>query len=133
MTVLLREAAERLRSGHGLTFRERLQVERTLFRMTARRVHLDLGQDILSMSRPAFLALCQSYRETLERRPPAMVTRAFDAIELIRALASADPYVVNENIRQFAEEAPTGLAALPSILWELADRAQRDPSLLATD
>lgn len=126
MTRVVLRAVERLRSGHGLTFRERIQVERAVFRLTAARVRRDLGQDILSMSGTAYRELCAKYSRDRDGRPPLAVMRGFEAIDMIRALASADPYVVNENISQLADKAPTGLATLPAILSECAELALSD-------
>jgi hypothetical protein len=106
-----------------LTFRERIQIERTVFRLTAARVRRDLGQDILSMSGTAYRDLCAKYSGEKDGSPPLAVRRGFEAIDMIRALASADPYVVNENISQFADTAAIGLAALPGVLAELAELA----------
>jgi hypothetical protein len=84
------------------------------------------------MNGTAYFELCAKYGESQYARPPLTVRRGFEAIDMIRVLASADPYVINENIRQFADEAPTGLAALPGVLSELAELAQNCRESLRT-
>jgi hypothetical protein len=47
------------------------------------------------------------------------VHRAFAAMALIASIANVDPYVLNENISRVVHRYSTGVATLPSVLFEL--------------
>ena len=49
----------------------------------------------------------------------APINHAFLATRLIAAVASADPYVVNESVANVIGEYSTGLATLPMVLQNL--------------
>jgi hypothetical protein len=120
-------AADRLAAGRGLSYRERLQVERGVFHLTAANVMREFGWPLQSMGTGAHDELvyyCQRSNVPAENQGLAAIELGFDAMRLISSIANADPYVLNENISRVVHRYSTGVATLPRVLRELV-AAQR--------
>lgn len=112
-------AADELAAGRGLGYRQRLRLERAVFRILCGYVQRSFGWELQSMSssaRAQFLAHC----ETLALQPTdprlAFVNHAFEVMRLVASIANADPYVLNENISRVIHRYSTGVATLPLTL-----------------
>ena len=112
-------AADELAAGRGLGYRQRLRLERAVFRILCDYVRRLFDWELRSMSRSAraqFLAHC----ETLALQPTdprlVFVNHAFEVMRLIASIANADPYVLNENISRVIHRYSTGVATLPLAL-----------------
>lgn len=121
MTAIL-AAADRLAAGRGLSYRERLQVERAVFRLTAANAMREFGWPLQSMSAGAhdeLVRYCQRSNIPAENQGLAAIELGFGAMRLIGSIANADPYVLNENISRVVHRYSTGVATLPLVLREL--------------
>ncbi len=128
--TLLR-AADHLAAGRGLDYRERLQLERAVFRLTSPDAIRAFGWVLSSMcpnARDELVTHC----ETLGVRPdhPTLrtVNDGFAVMRLIASIANADPYVLNENLSRVLHRYSTGVGTLPSALRDLAAAHSEAPS-----
>lgn len=113
-------AADNLASGRGLGYRERLQLERAVFRLTAANAIRAVGHPLQSMSAAAHDELLHYTRETdAPTTQLAAIELGFTAMRLISRIANVDPYVLNENISRIVHRYSTGVATLPLVLREL--------------
>lgn len=114
-------AAEHLAAGRGLNYRERLQLERAVFRLTSDHAKRAFDWSLQSMSGPArdeFAAYCEASGIEAGNLGLAAVNLGFEVMRLIASIANADPYVLNENISRILHRYSTGIATLPCILRE---------------
>ena len=118
-TKAILSAADSLAAGRGLNYRERLQLERAVFRLTALNAMCELGRPLQSMSADARDELV-SYPEGSGLSPEkrAAIELGFTAMRLISSIANVDPYVLNENISRIVHRYSTGVATLPRVLRE---------------
>jgi hypothetical protein len=113
--TLLR-AADRLAAGRGLDYRERLQLERAVLRLTSADAMRAFGWVLNSMypsARDELAAHCQ--------------TLGIGAT----SIANADPYVLNENISRVVHRYSAGVATLPSALRNFAAAHSQPPGRYA--
>jgi len=116
-------AAEHLAAGRGLNYRERLQLERAVFRLTSYHAKRAFGWSLHSMSAPArdqFAAYCEMSGIEASNPQLVAVNLGFEVMRLIASIANADPYVLNENISRILHRYSTGVATLPCTLREFA-------------
>lgn len=112
-------AADQLASGRGLDYRERLRLERAVFRMTSDRATRAFGRPLQSMGAAAcdqFASHCVAVGIETDDARFVIVDLGFEVMRLIASIANADPYVLNENISRILHRYSTGVATLPSIL-----------------
>lgn len=117
-------AAKHLADGRGLSYRQRLQLERAVFRLTSGHAKRAFGWSLHSMSvaaRDQFLTYCKE--AGIEDCDPRLVIiyHGFAIMQLIASIANADPYVLNENISRIIHRYSTGVATLPSVLHDFVD------------
>lgn len=120
-TNAILDAADRLAAGRGLNYRERLQLERAVFRLTAANALREFGWPLQSMSAVAhdeLVRYCKQSDITSENQRLATLELGFAAMRLISSIANADPYVLNENISRIVHRYSTGVATLPLVLRE---------------
>jgi hypothetical protein len=120
-------AARQLAAGRGLSYRERLQLERAVFRLTATHAVRAFGWPLLSMSMPArdqFVAYCEASGVSAGDARLVTVDQGFAVMLLIASIANVDPYVLNENISRIVHRYSTGVATLPSLLRKFAAQCQ---------
>jgi hypothetical protein len=120
-------AAQQLAAGRGLNYRERLQLERAVFRLTATHAARAFGWSLQSMSMPArdqFAAYCEASGVGAGDARLVTVDQGFAVMLLIASIANVDPYVLNENISRIVHRYSTGVATLPSLLGKFAARCQ---------
>jgi hypothetical protein len=114
-------AAEHLAAGRGLNYRQRLQLERAVFRLTSAHTMRALGWCLQSMAvgaRDQLFAYCEVSGVEADDPRLVIVNRGFAVMRLIASIANADPYVLNENISRIIHRYSTGVATLPSALHE---------------
>lgn len=124
-------AAEHLAARQRLTYCERLQLERAVFRLTSAQTMQAFGWYLQSMTidaRDQLLAYCETTGIEPDDARLAIVHRGFTIMRLISSIANVDPYVLNENISRIIHRYSTGLATLPSILHEFVGATQRQGS-----
>jgi hypothetical protein len=113
-------AATNLSAGRALNYRERLQLERVVFRLTSATALRLVGRALQSMSRVAHDELLRSLQQCeLARQQLDSIELGFTAMRLIASIANVDPYVLNENISRLVHRYSTGVATLPRVLHEL--------------
>ena len=115
------QAAADLAAGRGLTYRQRLQLERAVFRITAAHTMRAFGWSLQSMAvaaRDQFFAYCESSEVQADDPRLVIINRGFAVMRLIASIANVDPYVLNENISRIIHRYSTGVATLPSVLHE---------------
>lgn len=120
-------AAQQLAAGRGMNYRERLQLERAVFRLTATHAAQAFGSTLQSMStsaRDQFAAYCAASGVEAGDARLVTVEQGFAVMLLIASIANVDPYVLNENISRIIHRYSTGVATLPSLLREFAARCQ---------
>jgi hypothetical protein len=116
-TKAILSAADSLAAGRGLNYRERLQLERAVFRLTAANAMRELGRPLQSMSADAHDELARYCEESgLPPEKQATIALGFAAMRLISSIANVDPYVLNENISRIVHRYSTGVATLPVVL-----------------
>jgi len=128
--TLLR-AADHLAAGRGLGYRERLQLERAVFRLTSADAMRAFGWVLNSMypsARDELAAHCQTLGIAADHPTLGIVNDAFAVMGLIASIANADPYVLNENISRVVHRYSTGVATLPSALRNFAAAHSQPPS-----
>lgn len=124
-------AAEHLAAQKRLTYRERLQLERAIFRLTSAQTMQAFGWHLQSMTIDTLdqlLAYCQTAGIQQDDARLVIVHRGFAIMRLISSIANVDPYVLNENISRIIHRYSTGLATLPSILHDFVAATQRQGS-----
>lgn len=118
-------------AGRGLAYRQRLQLERAVFRLTSAHTMRTFGWSLQSMAvvaRDQFLAHCEAAGIQAGDPRLLVVHRSFAVMGLIASIANADPYVLNENISRIVHRYSTGVATLPSVLHEfVAAQSQAFP------
>jgi hypothetical protein len=128
--TLLR-AADHLADGRGLDYRERLQLERAVFRLTSVDTIRAFGW-VLSSMYPSALEELAAHCEIAGIRPDhptlGIVNDGFAVMHLIASIANADPYVLNENFSRVVHRYSTGVATLPSALRDFAAAHSQAPS-----
>jgi hypothetical protein len=120
---VLLSAADHLASSRGLSYRERLNLERAVYRLTNAHVASAFGWNLNSMSVTAyeqFVADCRLANVQPDDPKVTIVDLGFAVMRLIASIANADPYVLNENIFRIIHRYSTGVATLPSALLDLA-------------
>lgn len=115
------QAAEDLAAGRGLPYRQRLQLERAVFRITAAHTMRAFAWTLQSMAvtaRDQFLGYCEAMEVPADDPRLVLIDRGFAVMRLVASIANADPYVLNENISRIIHRYSTGVATLPSALHE---------------
>jgi len=116
-------SAEYLTSGRGLNYRQRLQLERAVFRLTSAHLKQAFAWHLRSMSsaaREEFADHCLASGVGSDDVRLLTVNLGFEVMRLIASIANADPYVLNENISRILHRYSSGIATLPTILREFS-------------
>jgi hypothetical protein len=124
-TEAILRAAKQLAAGQGLNYRERLGLERAVYRLTSRHAKHALDWTLDSMgaaARREFVTYCEHSGVQAGDARVDLVHCGFEVMRLIASIANADPYVLNENISRVIHRYSTGVASLPSLLREFVDR-----------
>lgn len=115
------DAASRIAAGVLPDYRDRLQLERSIFQVTCMRARRRLGWKLVSMSRVARREIgerCDALGLSTESGEMRGVYLGFDAMDLLTSVSQADPYIVNERIFGIANCYSEGIESLPLTLRE---------------
>ncbi len=115
------QAAEDLAAGRGLTYPQRLKLERAVYRITASHSLRTFGWPLQSMAAAAhdeLFAYCNASGVAPDDPRLTIIDRGFAVMRLIASIANVDPYVLNENISRIIYRYSSGVATLPSVLHQ---------------
>lgn len=128
--TLLR-AADHFAAGRVPGYRQRLQLERAVFRLTSADTMRAFGWVLSSMNpsaRDELAAHCETLGIKSDHPTLGMVNLGFEVMQRIGSIANADPYVLHENISPVVHRCSTGVAILSSALRDFAAAHSRSPS-----